>query len=232
MDLLDSIAIAPGQPGAALWAVLHDRGYISLPWDARARTSYPVLPWMGVVALGHVIGPWFAQAVDAVTRRRRLWLLGVGALALFVLLRLANGYGEPVPWVRGATPLLSLISFLNLTKYPPSLDFLLLTLGAGALLLVTFERLPARVLALFTTFGAAPLFFYLTHLYLLHALNRVALLTVGPNQGAHFSVPNISVPNIAALWALAAVSAVPLAFACRWFVRLKARSHSAWMSYL
>jgi uncharacterized membrane protein len=226
-NLLDAITVAPGEPGAALWAILHDRGYISLPWDARARTSYPVLPWIGVVALGHVIGPWFAQAVDAATRRRRLCLLGVAALTLFALLRLANGYGEPVPWGQGATPLLTVISFLNVTKYPPSLDFLLLTLGAGALLLVAFERLPARVLALLTTFGAAPLFFYLTHLYLLHALNRVALATLGPNEGALFSVR-----NIAALWALAAVSAVPLAFACRWFVRVKARSHSAWMSYL
>ncbi|NMO13877.1 DUF1624 domain-containing protein [Pyxidicoccus fallax] len=226
-NLLDPITVQPGQPGATLWAILHDRGYIALPWDARARTSYPVLPWIGVIALGHAIGPWFAQAVDAATRRRRLAFLGAASLTLFLVLRWVNLYGEPVPWVHGATPLQTVISFLNLTKYPPSLDFLLLTLGVGALLLVAFERLPTRALALLTIFGAAPLFFYLAHLYLLHALNRVALLALGPNQGALFSVP-----NIASLWLLAAVVAVPLGFACRWFVGVKARSNSAWMSYL
>ncbi|MFP2928583.1 DUF1624 domain-containing protein [Pyxidicoccus sp. 3LG] len=226
-NLLDSLSVEPGQPGAALWAILHDRGYIALPWDARARTSYPLLPWIGVIALGHAIGPWFAPSTDAAKRRRRLWLLGGAALTLFIVLRWVNVYGEPVPWVSGATPLLTVISFLNLTKYPPSLDFLLLTLGTGALLLVLLERLPARVLALLTTFGAAPLFFYLAHLYLLHALNRVVLLMVGPNQGTL-----LSVPNIAALWGLAAGVSVPLWFACRWFVGLKARSNSAWMSYL
>ncbi|MBN8231545.1 hypothetical protein JYK02_28935 [Corallococcus macrosporus] len=226
-NLLDSITLAPGETGATLWAILHDRGFIQLPWDARARTSYPLAPWIGVIALGHVIGPWFAQAVDGGTRRRRLVLVGASALTLFLLLRWMNGYGEPVPWVAGATPLLTVISFLNLTKYPPSLDFLLLTLGTGALLLALLERMPARGLALLTTFGAAPLFFYLAHLYLLHGLNSVALFAFGPNQGAFFSVP-----NIAALWGLAVMLLLPLGFACRWFVGLKARSKSAWMSYL
>ncbi|RKH42582.1 hypothetical protein D7X12_15370 [Corallococcus sicarius] len=226
-NLLDPITIAPGEPGSTLWAILHDRGFIQLPWDARARTSYPLAPWIGVIALGHVIGPWFAQTVDVVTRRRRLFLVGASALTLFMVLRLLNGYGEPVPWGTGATPLQTVISFLNLTKYPPSLDFLLLTLGVGALLLALLERMPARGLALLTTFGAAPLFFYLVHLYLLHMLNRVALLVFGPNQETFFIVP-----NIAALWGLAAMLVLPLGFACRWFVRLKARTNSAWMSYL
>ncbi|CAM3213876.1 DUF1624 domain-containing protein [Corallococcus soli] len=226
-NLLDPISFAPGEPGSALWAIFHDRGFIELPWDARARTSYPLAPWIGVIALGHVIGPWFSSAVDVGTRRRRLCFLGASALTLFMALRLLNGYGEPVPWVVGATPLKTVISFLNLTKYPPSLDFLLLTLGVGALLLALLERMPARGLALLTTFGAAPLFFYLAHLYLLHGLNSVALLAFGPNQGAFFSVP-----DIAALWGLAAVLLLPLGFACRWFVNLKARTNSAWMSYL
>ncbi|MFP2908721.1 DUF1624 domain-containing protein [Pyxidicoccus sp. 3LFB2] len=226
-NLLDPLRFEAGQPGATLWAILHDRGFIQLPWGARARTSYPLAPWIGVIALGYGMGPWFSRQVDAATRRRRLSLVGAGALGLFVVLRLLNGYGEPVPRVDGATPLVTLISFLNLTKYPPSLDFLLLTLGAGALLLASLEHAPSRLLALLTTFGTAPLFFYLVHLYLLHLFNRLALLALGPNEGALFSVPNIP-----SLWALAVGVAVPLGFACRWFAALKARSHSAWMSYL
>ncbi|MCY1076585.1 DUF1624 domain-containing protein [Archangium lansingense] len=226
-NLLDSVRFEPGTPGATLWAILHKRDFIALPWGARARTSYPLLPWIGVIALGYGIGPWFAGQVNPTVRRLRLYALGLAALALFILLRLANGYGEPVPWTSGATPLLSLLSFLNLTKYPPSLDFLLLTMGGGALLLAALDHVPSRLLALLSTFGAAPLFFYLLHLYLLHGLNSVALALFGPNQGALFSVP--SVPW---LWALAALVSLPLWFACRWFMRLKARTRSPWLSYL
>ncbi|WP_257459577.1 DUF1624 domain-containing protein [Archangium lipolyticum] len=226
-NLLDPIQFEAGTPGATLWAILHDRGFIELPWGARARTSYPLLPWIGVIALGHGIGTWFSSQLGPAVRRFRLCSLGLAALALFLVLRVVNVYGEPVPWARGATPLTTVLSFLNLTKYPPSLDFLLLTLGMGALLLAMLERLPSRLLALLTTFGAAPLFFYLVHLYLLHGLNRVALALFGPNQGTHFSVS-----NVLSLWALAVVVSLPLWFACRWFVRLKARTRSAWMSYL
>lgn len=226
-NLLDSVTFEPGTPGATLWAILHKRGFIELPWGARARTSYPLLPWIGVIALGHAAGPWFAGHVHPAARRLRLYTVGLAALTAFLLLRLANGYGEPVPWTSGARPLLTLVSFLNLTKYPPSLDFLLLTLGVGALLLAALEHVPPRLLTLLSTFGAAPLFFYLVHLYLLHALNSGALALFGPNQGLLFSVP--SVPW---LWVLAALVSLPLWLACRWFMRLKARSRSAWMSYL
>ncbi|QRO00746.1 DUF1624 domain-containing protein [Archangium violaceum] len=226
-NLLDPIEFEAGTPAATLWAILHERGFIELPWGARARTSYPILPWIGVIALGHGMGPWFSSQLSPAARRFRLYCLGLAALTLFLLLRVVNVYGEPVPWVPGATPLITLLSFLNLTKYPPSLDFLLLTLGMGALLLATLERLPSRLLALLTTFGAAPLFFYLLHLYLLHCLNRVALVLFGPTHGTLFSVPNVP-----SLWTLAAVVSLPLWFACRWFVSLKARTQSAWMSYL
>ncbi|WNG44764.1 DUF1624 domain-containing protein [Archangium minus] len=226
-NLLDPIEVEAGTPGGTLWAILHDRSFIELPWGARARTSYPVLPWIGVIALGHGLGPWFTRQLSPEARRFRLYALGLAALTLFVLLRLANGYGEPVPWTQGATPLFTLISFLNLTKYPPSLDFLLLTLGVGALLLAALERLPSGLQTLLTTFGAAPLFFYLVHLYLLHSLNNVALALFGPNQGSLFSVP-----NVLSLWVLAVLVSLPLWFACRWFVGVKARTQSAWMSYL
>ncbi|QRK13253.1 DUF1624 domain-containing protein [Archangium violaceum] len=226
-NLLDPITLETGTPGGTVWAILHDRGFIELPWGARARTSYPILPWIGVIALGHGVGPWFTAQLGPAARRFRLYSLGLAALALFVLLRVVNVYGEPVPWARGVTPLLTLSSFLNLTKYPPSLDFLLLTLGVGALLLATLDRLPSGLQALLTTFGAAPLFFYLVHLYLLHLLNEVALALFGPNQGSLFSVP-----NVLSLWVLAALVSFPLWFACRWFARLKARTRSAWMSYL
>lgn len=224
-NLLDGISIAAREPGHALWAVLHDRGFIDLPWGGRARTSYPVLPWIGVIALGYAIGPWFAGRADPARRRRLLAVTGLIALTLFVLLRTANGYGDPAAWQGQPSAAGTVMAFLNLTKYPPSADFLLLTLGLGAWILAAFERLPGRVSAIVMVFGAAPLFFYVLHLYLLHGLNRAA----GAIMGAEGL---ISVPAVWALWLLAALVALPCWFACRRFAAAKRGSTAWWMRYL
>ncbi len=224
-NLLDPIHVASGEPLHALWAVLHDRGYIDLPWGGRARTSYPLLPWIGVIALGYAIGPWFAASTDPASRRRRLGLAGLVALLGFLALRAANGYGEPAPWQAGNTWLMTAMSFLNLTKYPPSADFLLLTLGTGAWLLLALEKLPARPVATLAVFGAAPLFFYILHLYLLHTLNRIAAVVLGADG-------LVSLPNVGTLWLMAAVVAAPCWFACRRFAAIKRASGAWWMRYL
>lgn len=228
-NLLDPIAFEPGQPGHALWAVLHDRGFIETPWGFRIRTSYPLLPWIGVAALGYAIGPWFRQ--EGQTRRRKLVLLGLAMLVLFAILRAANVYGDPTPWsVQGST-LETAMSVLNLQKYPPSADFLLLTLGIGALLLAGLEKIPARLAITIAVFGGAPLFFYLIHLYGLHLLHLAATAVFGPNQGPIGSEV-FSLPNVASLWLLSAVVALPCWYACRWFGALKRRSNQPWMKYL
>ncbi|MNU92874.1 hypothetical protein D3C71_828030 [compost metagenome] len=223
-NLLDPITVAEGAPGHAVWAVLHDRGYIDLPWGGQARTSYPLLPWIGVIALGYGIGPWFAA--EGVTRRRRLVILGLAMLGLFVVLRTLNLYGDQ-PWAMQPDLLHTMMSVLNLTKYPPSADFLLTTLGVGALLLAGLERAPRRLVSLLAVFGGAPLFFYLIHLYGLHLLNLAALTLFGANHGEVFSLPNVGW-----IWLLALATAVPCGFACRWFAGVKRRSSRWWMKYL
>jgi uncharacterized membrane protein len=223
-NLLDPIAIAAGQPGHVAWAVLHDRGLIDLPLGMQARTSYPLLPWIGVIALGYAIGPWFADQGPA--RRRRLLVCGAAMLTLFAVLRTINVYGDPSPWSAGA-PLETAMSFFNLTKYPPSADFLLATLGVGAILLAVLKTAPARLVRILAVFGGAPLFSYLLHLYLLHLLNLVALWAFGPNQGETFGVPGVGW-----LWLMAAAVALPCWFACRWFIGVKRGSNLWWMKYL
>lgn len=226
-NLLDGFTLAPGQWGHTVWSILHERVWLDLPWGAKVRISYPLLPWIGVIAFGYAIGPWFRPGVGAAWRQRRLVLLGLASLALFLILRSINLYGETQPWSAGATPLRTAMSFLNLTKYPPSADFLLLTLGAGLLLLTAFERVPARVVGWLVVFGSAPLFFYLLHLYLLHALNLAAKAIWGAGEVQFFSLP-----NVASLWLLAAAVAVPCWFACRWFAARKRTSRAWWMRYL
>jgi len=218
-NLLDPVDVAPGTPAHAVWAVLHDRGFIELGEGLRARTSYPVLPWIGVIALGWSIGPWFGRGVPAADRRRRLVLAGAGMLALFVILRAINGYGEPLPWSVRDTAFGTMLSFLNLTKYPPSLDFLLLTLGVGALILAAWEGRRGGPLAVL---GGAPLFFYLLHLYALH----LAYLAWRAMGGA------ADLPSIGWVWLLAAVAAPPLWLATRRFACAKRASDRWWMRYL
>lgn len=226
-NLLSPIDIAPGEPGHTLWAVLHDRGWIELPWGLRARTSYPVLPWVGVIAAGYLLGGWFRAGITPEVRQRALLWLGAGALVLFGVLRGINGYGEPVPWKMGPEALGTMLSFVNLTKYPPSADFLLMTLGVGVLLLAVFEHGRGEATDLLGVFGGAPLFFYLLHLYVLHGLYQFGLAVLGPNMGER-----LAVGSPFQLWLLAAVVAVPLYPCCRAFVRLKRRSQSVWLSYL
>nr|WP_272913288.1 heparan-alpha-glucosaminide N-acetyltransferase domain-containing protein [Methylobacterium sp. SyP6R] len=223
-NLLDGIVLAPGQAGYVPWSILHQRGLLDLPWGV-ARTSYPVLPWIGVAAAGYVLGPWFAT--DPRARRRRLLALGAAALAGFLVLRGLNGYGDPVPWQAGPTLGMTILSFLNLTKYPPSADFLLLTLGLGLWLLAVFEALPASRLGWLRVFGGAPLFFYLVHLWLLRGLYDLAFAAglTGPSGKVELGSP-------AQLWLVALVLGLPLYGACRWMVGLKRRGRHPVLRYL
>ena len=224
-NLLDPITVTGDGPLHTVWAILHDRGFIDLPWGGQARTSYPVLPWIGVAALGYAIGPWFVAPGEQ--RRRRLVLLGLGMLALVAVLRAINVYGDPTPWTAYPNPMLTVMSVLNLTKYPASADFLLLTLGVGALLLAALERAPSRLVALLGLYGGVPLFFYVVHLYVLHLAYRLVFALFGANQGEVFGVPNIGW-----VWLIAILTAIPLAFACRWFIGVKRRSRNPLLSYL
>jgi uncharacterized membrane protein len=226
-NLLDGVHFGPGSALHVPWAILHDRGWLEASDSLRLRTSYPVLPWIGVIALGYGIGPWFGRGADAATRQRRLLLAGAAALLGFVVLRLLNGYGE-APWSVYPTITQTLMSFFNITKYPPSLLFLALTLGAGLLLLRGFERAgSARWIGPLAVLGAAPMFFYLLHLYLLKVLYLASVALFGHNHGDYFGFD-----GIAAVWLTAVLLAIALYLPVRWFARLKARRRDiAWLKY-
>ncbi|WP_241047669.1 DUF1624 domain-containing protein [Achromobacter xylosoxidans] len=228
-NALDGLHFAAGEAMHAPWAVLHDRGWIVMGDALRLRTSYPLLPWIGVIALGFAAGPWFQVGVPAAWRQRRLWGVGLVAVAAFVVLRVANGYGQAQPWTAHDDILRTAMSFLNITKYPPSLMFLLLTLGLCLCLLALIERAQAapwvRVLCVF---GAAPMFFYLLHLYALKAMYLAGEAIWGLNQGKYFGVADMS-----AVWVISVLLAVALYWPVRGFGRLKAaRRDIAWLKYL
>lgn len=227
-NLLDPIRLTPDDPLFIPWAMLHQRDIIALPFGAVAKTSYPVLAWIGVIALGFAAGPWFASTVDPAKRQRNLIAGGAAMLALFVVLRLLDVYGDK-PWTAGETPLHSLMAFLALTKYPPSLLFLLPTIGLGFILLALLEKAgDKRWIGALAVFGAAPMFFYILHLAVLRILYHSAYAIYGPNHGDIFGVNSIGW-----VWAwylfLIPVLYVPTV----WFSKYK-RSHRdvEWLKYL
>ena len=227
-NVLDTLHFPVGSAMHVPWAILHDRGWIEFSDSLRLRTSYPVLPWIGVIALGYCMGPWFARSASAVTRQRCLLLAGAGALLGFVALRLLNGYGE-ASWMTYGNATQTLMSFFNITKYPPSLLFIALTLGLGLLLLLGFERArQATWIRILAVFGAAPMFFYLLHLYVLKVLYLASVGLFGLNQGSYFGFDGIG-----AVWLTAVLLATALYLPVRWFAGLKARRRDiTWLKYL
>ena len=227
-NLLDGLHFGTESALHIPWAILHDRGWLEFSDTLRLRTSYPVLPWIGVIALGYVIGPWFRGASAPEQRLQWLRRVGFAALALFVLLRLLNGYGEK-PWVVEETALQTLMGLFNITKYPPSLLFLALTLGIGLLLLACFERRnDGRMVRTLAVFGSAPMFFYLLHLYVLKLLYIAAFALWGANHGHYFGFD-----SMAWVWAATLLLALALFPPTQWFARLKARRRDIrWLKYL
>lgn len=226
-NLLDEVHFAAGAFMHIPWAILHDRGWLE-PFDGlRLRTSYPVLPWIGVIAVGYAAGPWFASGTDRDKRELNLMAWGFGILALFLLLRSLNGYGER-NWVMGETTTLTVMSIFNITKYPPSLLFISLTLGVGLLLIAWMERSHGqRWLKPLAVLGAAPMFFYLLHLYVLKGLYVLAMAIWGASHGSYYGFD-----SMAAVWACAAVLSVVLFPAVGWFAELKARRRDIqWLKY-
>ncbi len=227
-NLLAGVQVAPDSPWHALWTVLLQRGWLVEEGWVRVRLTYPVLPWVGVILLGWCFAPAFAATASAVRRRALLLATGVACLALLALLRGFNLYGENAPWQPGATALETAMSWLNFTKYPPSLDFLLLTLGIGLLLLALLERADNAFTRVCATFGGAPMFYYLLHLYVLLAGYRLALWLWGPNQGARFGAGADQFWLIWAIW----LGLLPLLYGpVRAFGRFKRRSGKAWLKY-
>jgi uncharacterized membrane protein len=213
-----------------LWAILHGPGLV-LQGEQTIFAAYPLIPWIGVTAVGYALGAVFEW--DAVRRRRLLTWLGIASILGFVVLRVANVYGDPRPWSVQSTTVATVLSFLNATKYPPSLLFLLMTLGPAMLILRALDgRIPA-VLRPTTAYGRAPLFYFFAHFTLIHA---AATFTTFVTYGsAHWMVQSptldrypftapagwgFSLPVIYLIW-IAVVAA--LYKPCQWFAGVKSR---------
>lgn len=227
-NALAGLSFAPDSPFYLPWTLLLHRGPVIAEGALQIKLTYPVLPWIGVILLGWVAAPLYAHTVASSRRVKALLALGAGCLALLLVLRGFNLYGENAPWEYGATRVHTVMSFLNFTKYPPSLDFLLMTLGTALLLLAAFERADNRATRFLSTFGGAPMFYYIGHLLLLLALYKLGLAVFGPNQGSRFGV---APEQFWVVWVATVVLIPVLYFPCRAFARYKRSSKQAWVRY-
>jgi uncharacterized membrane protein len=141
--------------------------------------DYPIIPWIAVMSLGYCFGKLYEPTFEAGKRRKILNILGLGSILLFVIIRGTNYYGDPTQWKAYDTPVQTLMSILAATKYPPSLSYLLMTLGPAFIFMANTEALKGRVANFFSTFGRVPFFYYILHLYLIHSMAVVAAHLTG-----------------------------------------------------
>lgn len=242
-DGLKFPSCAPGTPqcGAAdlIAHVLHVQGPIQLwPKGVVFLALYPLIPWIGVMALGYVFGRLYTM--DPAQRRPILWRLGIGLIALFVALRASNLYGDPSRWSVQPRPGFSVLSFLNLTKYPPSLLYLCMTIGPAILLLAFTEREHRSAIGrALVTYGRVPMLFYVLQWVWAHGLSFPAFALAGKPTSALFIFHNnppevlaragFSLGVVYLVWIAGVFALYPI---CKWYAGVKRRRNDWWLGYL
>jgi uncharacterized membrane protein len=234
-NLFDSIKSAN-----PLWSILHSPNVILATPGHIVFVAYPLIPWVGVTAVGYGLGQIYAW--EPARRQAFLQRLGIGLTIGFVILRAINIYGDPSRWATQRTPIYTVLSFLNTTKYPPSLLFLLMTLGPALLLLRAVDGHTPRLLRPALIIGKVPMFYYLLHFALIHVLaviicyaryGHIHWMFESPDL-AHYPVApppgwGLPLPLVYFIWAFVVLAMYPL---CRWYATLKQRSNNPWLSYL
>ena len=234
-NLLDSIS-----SNNPIWSILHSPNIIFSSPGHIVLLAYPLIPWVGVTAAGYGLGQIYSW--ELARRRSFLLRLGISLTIGFVLLRALNIYGDPSHWATQRTPIYTALSFLNTTKYPPSLLFLLMALGPALLILCGVDGRTPRILNPALIIGKVPMFYFLVHFVIIHLLAVVICFTRYGHIHWMFESPDIAnfpitqppgwgliLPLVYLIWAFVVIAMYPL---CRWYSAVKQRSSNPWLSYL
>jgi uncharacterized membrane protein len=172
-NLLDNIHVAGNSLSAFGWALLHDQRFFT--WHKEILlVGYPIIPLVAIMPLGYCLGSWYTADYNVHKRQRNLLILGCFAIATFIVLRYTNLYGDPVKWSVQKNAFFTLLSFIKVNKYPPSLLYVLLTLGGAFLFLSFTEKLKGAVVKVVSVYGRVPMFYYLIHIYVIHLVAIIA----------------------------------------------------------
>ena len=178
-NLLDNVVMNGSNATSFIWYLLHQNNMVTINEYLKIGIFYPVLPWIGVMVLGYCLGNLYKADFDATLRKKYLSLIGFTAIALFFIIRGINVYGDLVPWSMQKNATYTILSFFNLTKYPPSLAYVLITIGPALLFLFAIEKIKNKMTDFLLVFGRVPLFYYFLHVLLIHTLAIVGILLVG-----------------------------------------------------
>ncbi len=239
-NLLDGVTTEGNSFGAILWYIFHQSGFIQLG-DRYVSFLYPILPWIGVMALGYAFGSLYHREFDYRLRKKWLLWLGLGSIGLFLLLRGINVYGNLTPWAVQKDTTFTILSFLNVTKYPPSLLFLLVTLGPAFLFLYFTENWRNAIADFFLVFGRVPFFYYVLHVLVIHLAAILGLILTGQdwklmilsndtiNSGILLGY-GYSLGVVYLVWIGVVMLLYPIS---KWYMTYKANNRDKWwLSYL
>jgi uncharacterized membrane protein len=239
-NLLDPLTMTGTNTSAVLWSLLHEyKGFQLDPFFL--FVGYPVLPWIGIMLLGYCLGQLYLPHTNATYRKQMLLRTGATMIIAFVVIRLLNAYGDPFPWATQQSGVFTMLSFLNITKYPPSLDYILVMLGPALIFLALSENLKGKVSQYVIALGRVPMFYYITHLYLIHIIAVIAALATGFEfSDMIFNTWVTDSPNLRGygfglgvtylVWISVVLALFPL---CLWYDRYKIRNKQKWwLSYM
>ena len=241
-NLLDHIHVPGNNSFSFLWSLLHDAGYFTFG-RVSVHVHYPLLPWLGIITTGYYMGHLYVPGYDPVKRIRTLLSLGFGSIFLFIILRSGNFYGDAAHWSVQKNFLFSFLSFINVTKYPPSLLYSLVTLGPAFIFLAIAEKKPLNAITRkITIFGRVPMFYYLAHILLIHVLAVIAAVATGyqwsdmvlstsVNKTTSLKGYGFNLTTVYIIWAALILMLYPF---CKWYDQYK-RTHQLqkrWLTYL
>ena len=240
-NLLDGFVFQGQTSQSIIWYVLHQSKLVIFDPSNINYFHYPVIPWVGLMALGYVFGNFYKKDFNAIVRKK--WLLGLGlvVLTLFFVLRAINSYGDLVPWSFQDTTTKTILSFFNVTKYPPSLLFMCITMGPALIFLYAFESAKNKVTDFFLVFGRVPLLYYFLHVLVIHIF-AVLVLMISGGEGLDMilnsdnflnkklSTYGYSLTVVYIVWALVVFLLYPI---CKKYMIYKATNKQKWwLSYL
>ncbi|MGZ3851831.1 MAG: DUF1624 domain-containing protein [Flavisolibacter sp.] len=240
-NLLDGVHVSSPLAASLGWSVVHQFNFFKIG-SLNVLVGYPLIPWIGVMALGYCLGSIYKKDGNTAKRKRLLMYLGIASILLFIIIRYSNLYGDPSQWKEQRSALYTFFSFLKVTKYPPSLLYLLMTIGPGLVFLSLTENINGLIPQGIKTIGRVPMFYYLVHLYLIHIGSLIAAVLSGRpwSDMVSFSTWISLEPklhgygfSLGVVYAVWASLIVILYFLCKWYDGYKsAHRDKWWLSYL
>ena len=239
-NYFDGYHVTEGSVAPVIWSFLHEPNIYQ--WNGmNVFALYPLIPWIGVMSLGYCLGTWYESSFNASKRKRLLLWLGIGTTLLFVALRYTNWYGDRIEWAMQSQPGITLMSFLSLSKYPPSLLYLMVTLGPALVLLAFTERSNGWLGRKIQVIGRVPMFYYLVHIYLIHlAAMLAAEMTAGHNWSDMILTTWVVFEpkligygfSLGVMYLIWFGLMIILYYLCKWYDRYKRSHRHWWLSYL